>query len=71
MKKMSDRDPLYLFLCGLEWRNRGTLSAHAELVEALSDGDPAIRALAEDLIQYFSQGPKWRGAEHQASRIEP
>jgi hypothetical protein len=34
MKKMSDRDPLYLFLCGLEWRNRGTLSAHAELVEA-------------------------------------
>lgn len=68
---MSDRDPLYLFLCHLEWRNRGALSAHAELVDALNDSDPAIRALAEDLIQRCSQSPKCRGAERRDSQIEP
>ena len=68
---MSDRDPLYLFLCHLEWRNRGVLSARAELVDALSDNDPEIRAVAQNLIQRSSQRPKCRGAEHQDSRIEP
>ena len=52
---MSDRDPLYLFLCHLEWSNRGALSAYAELGAALSDSDLAIRALAEDLIVRCSQ----------------
>jgi len=68
---MSDRDPLYLFLCHLEWRNHGALSAHAELVDALSDSDPVIRALAESLIVRCSQRPKGRGAERQDSRVEP
>ena len=68
---MSDRDPLYLFLCHLEWRNRGALSAYAELVAALSDSDPAIRALAEDLIVRCSHRPKCPQAEHQDSWIEP
>ena len=55
---MSDRDPLYLFLCHLEWRNHGALSAHAELVDALSDSDPAIRALAENLNRTLLEAPK-------------
>jgi len=68
---MSDRDPLFLFLCHLECRNHGALAAHAELVDALSDSDPAIRALAENLILRCSQRPKCRAAEPQDSRIEP
>ena len=68
---MSDYDPLDLFLCHLEWRNRGVLSAYTELIDALSDSDPAIRALAEDLIVRCSHRPKCCGAERQDSRIEP
>ena len=41
---MSDRDPLYLFLCHLEWRNRHNLAAYNELVAALDDGEPAIQS---------------------------
>ena len=52
---MSDRDPLYLFLCHLEWRNRHNLAAYNELVAALDDGEPAIRELAQDLIHRQSR----------------
>jgi len=67
---MTDRDPLYLFLCHLEWRNHGLLSAYTELVAALDDSDPAIRALAESLIRRCAPRPKCSGAEHQDSPIE-
>ena len=53
---MSDRDPVYLFLCHLEWRNRGNLAAYNELVDALDDSEAAIRELAQDLIH--SQSPR-------------
>ena len=53
---MFDRDPLYLFLCHLEWRNRHNLAAYNELVAALDDGEPAIRELAQDLIHSQARG---------------
>jgi len=68
---MTDYDPLYLFLCHLEWRNHRVLSAYTELVAARSDSDPAIRTLAENLIARCSQRPKCRRAERQDSPIEP
>lgn len=68
---MPNYDPLYLFLCHLEWQNRGVLWAYTELLAALSDGDPAIQSLAESLIQRCSQRPKCSSAEDQDSRIEP
>ena len=68
---MSDRDSLYLFLCHLVWRNQGAPWAHAELVDALSDSDPAIRALAENLIVGRSKRAKCREEERQDFRIEP
>ena len=58
---MSDRDPLYLFLCHLEWRNRHNLAAYNELVAALDDGEPAIRELAQDLIH--RQSPRLTRSE--------
>ena len=51
----SDRDPLYLFLCHLEWRNRHNLAAYNELVAALDGGEPAIRELARNLIHRQSR----------------
>lgn len=55
---MSDRDPLYLFLCHLEWRNCHNLAAYNELVAALHDGEPAIRELAQNLIRLKSPRPQ-------------
>ena len=43
------RDPLYLFVCHLEWRDRGNLRAYQELISALDDHDENIRLLAEML----------------------
>src|SRR5271165_4103616 len=54
---MSDRDPLYIFLCHLEWRNRHNLAAYNELVAALDDSEPAIREFAPDLIHRQSPRP--------------
>lgn len=68
---MPERDPLYLFVCHLEWRNRGVLSAYNELVAALDDSDPTIRAVAESLLRRCSPRPKCSRAEHQKSWIEP
>ena len=48
------RDPLYLFACHLEWRNRRNLEAHEELVAALDDHDRDIRQLAELLLHRSS-----------------
>ncbi len=36
------RDPIYLFACHLEWRDRGNLPAYHELTAALDDTDRAF-----------------------------
>ncbi len=43
-------DPLYLFLCHLEWRRTRNLAAYRELLAALDDTDPDIRVLVEVLL---------------------
>ena len=52
------RDPIYLFACHLEWRDRRNLGAYRELIAALDDPDPNIRCLAEALLQRSSPHPK-------------
>ena len=52
------RDPLYLFACHLEWRNRRNLEAYKELVAALDDYDGDIRELAELLLHRSSPRPE-------------
>jgi len=52
------RDPLYLFACHLEWRNRGDLLAYHELVAALDDPNKEIRTVAEVLLHRSSPRPK-------------
>jgi len=51
-------DPLYLFACHLEWRDRRNLDAHKELVAALDDHDEDIRHLAELLLHRSSPRPR-------------
>jgi hypothetical protein len=50
-EKLESRDALYLFVCHLEWRNRGNVAAYQELVSALDDPDGDIRVVAEVLLQ--------------------
>jgi hypothetical protein len=52
------RDPLYLFACHLEWRNRRSLQDLEELVAALDDRDSEIRHLAELLLHRSSPRPE-------------
>ena len=52
------RDPLYLFACHLEWRDRRNLDAQKELVTALDDHDEDIRHLAELLLHRSSPRPR-------------
>jgi len=52
------RDPLYLFACHLEWRDRRNFDAHKELVAALDDHDEDIRQLAELLLHRSSPHPR-------------
>ena len=52
------RDPLYLFACHLEWRDRRNLHAHKELIAALDDYDEDIRHLAELLLHRSSPRPE-------------
>ena len=69
---MPDRDPLYLFLCHLEWKNRRHLAPYNELVAALDDRDPAIRELAQHLIHRRSPRPtccEVNNALHPTSRV--
>src|SRR6266404_2191471 len=51
------RDPLYLFVCHVEWSHRQSLGAHQELVAALDDSDQAIRAIAEVMLHRYSPRP--------------
>jgi len=68
---MPHRDPLYLFLCHLEWKNRRHLAAYNELVAALDDGDPAIRELAQHLIHRRSPRPTCCEVNHQHPNTQP
>ena len=49
-EKLEYRDPLYLFACHLEWRNKRNLAAYQELVAALGDPDCDTRVVAEVLL---------------------
>lgn len=49
-KTISCRDPLFLFVCYLEWRGKRHLAAYQELLAALDDPDCQIRAVAEALL---------------------
>ncbi len=51
------RDPLYLFACHLEWRDRRNLEAYKELIAALDDHDRDIRYVAELLLHRSSPRP--------------
>src|ERR1700675_276309 len=52
------RDPLYLFVCHVEWSHRQSLGAHQELVAALDDSDRAIRDIAEVMLHRYSPRPQ-------------
>lgn len=52
-----ERDPLYLFGCHLEWHEEGNVKAYQELVAALDDKNPEIRAIAESLLNRRSPRP--------------
>lgn len=44
------REPLYLFACYLEWRNKENLHAFQELLAALDDPHEDARIVAESLL---------------------
>ncbi len=54
------RDPLHLFACHLEWRERRNLDAYKELIAALDDDDSDIRHLAELLLHRSSPRPQFK-----------
>jgi hypothetical protein len=64
---MPNRDPLYLFLCHLEWRKHRHVAEYNQLLAALHDVDPAIRQLAKSLLQRTSARPRDREARLQES----
>jgi len=53
-ENVGHRDPLYLFVCHLEWHNRGNLGAYQELLAALDDNDYSVRMVAEVLLHRSS-----------------
>jgi hypothetical protein len=61
------RDPIYLFACHLEWRDRGNLRAYHELIAALEEGDENIRLVAEALLHRSSPHPKSKATRNRAS----
>lgn len=56
------RDPLYLFACHLAWRYERNVRAYQEVLAALDDCDPIIRALAENLLHRASPRPERKNA---------
>jgi hypothetical protein len=60
------RDPLYLFACYLEWRDKHNVEAYQDLVAALDDTDKRIRAVAETLLHRPSPRPQRGGKEHRS-----
>ena len=53
-KNAGHRDPLYLFICHLEWHRRRNLAAYQDLVAALDDRDSDVRSVAEALLHRSS-----------------
>ena len=51
-------DPLYLFVCHVEWHQRRNLEAYQELVAALDDSDNRIRTMAEMMLHRSSPRPR-------------
>ena len=51
------RNPLYLFACHLQWREKRDLDAYKYLVAALDDPDREIRKLVESLSHRSSPRP--------------
>jgi hypothetical protein len=51
-------DPLYLFVCHVEWHQRRNLEAYQELVAALDDSDGSIRTIAEMMLHRSSPRPR-------------
>lgn len=49
-------DPLYLFLCHLEWRRTRNVAACQEVLAALESSNPDICTVAEVLLQNDSPG---------------
>lgn len=62
------RDPVYLFACHLEWRDRGSVKAYQELVAALDDCNQEIRAVAETLLHRSSPRSQIKNAAKKAQR---
>jgi hypothetical protein len=56
-KDAGRHDPLYLFVCHLEWNGSRKLAAYQELLAALDDHDRNIRRLAEELLHRSSPRP--------------
>lgn len=56
-QRVKSRDPLYLFVCHLEWRCNKDVKAYQELIAALDDPNQAIRKLAEMLLHRPSPRP--------------
>jgi hypothetical protein len=69
---MPECDPLFLFLCHLEWRKHRHVAEYNQLLAALDDANPAIRQLAQSLIQRSSRRPRDREAhlQHSAAHAE-
>jgi len=54
-------DPLYLFVCHLDWQFQRNLAAYQGLVSALDDSDNRIREIAEMLVHRSSPRPPREG----------
>ncbi len=65
------RDPIYLFACHVEWRDRRNLCAYNELIAALDDRDQSIRDLAETLLHRSSPQPKNKVGRNDAVPPQP
>ena len=59
-----ERDPLYLFACHLEWHTKANIKAYQEIVAALDDRNPEIRAVAESLLHRLSPRPDGKLITH-------
>jgi hypothetical protein len=53
-----NHDPLYLFVCHVQWHKRRNLEAYQELVAALDDSDGRIRTIAEMMLHRSSPRPR-------------
>ena len=52
------QDPLYLFVCYLEWHHSRNFEAYQELVTALDNSENRIREIAELLLHRISPRPQ-------------